>query len=121
MSLRKDYYKILGVARDADVRTIKKSYKRAAVQYHPDKAPAAERAAFEEKFKEVGKGAVGGPGVGGMGLGAGRWGRQRPRRRPRLAAGGGRPDPDPTPLTPPPPGTPAPPPQPPRSRRRTRC
>jgi len=53
MSQRKDYYKILGVDRDADVRGVKKAYKRMAVQFHPDKAPLAERAAFEERFKEV--------------------------------------------------------------------
>jgi hypothetical protein len=54
MSQRKDYYKILGVEKDADLRTVKRAYKKMAVQLHPDKAPLAERPAAEEKFKEVG-------------------------------------------------------------------
>ena len=33
--------------------TIKTAYKRLALQHHPDKAPVAERAAAEDKFKEV--------------------------------------------------------------------
>lgn len=53
MASRKDYYSILGVARDADIRDVKKAYKKAAVAHHPDKAPVAERAAAEDKFKEV--------------------------------------------------------------------
>ena len=53
MSERKDYYKILGVEKSADVRDIKKAYKRLAVQFHPDKAPLAEKDSYEAKFKEV--------------------------------------------------------------------
>lgn len=46
----KDYYKILGVARNADEDTIKQSYRRLARKYHPDvsKEPNAE-----EQFKNV--------------------------------------------------------------------
>ncbi|MCS7246300.1 MAG: DnaJ domain-containing protein [Thermomicrobium sp.] len=46
----KDYYKILGVPRDADQETIRKAYLRLARKYHPDvnKSPQAE-----EKFKEI--------------------------------------------------------------------
>ncbi|KAI1619865.1 DnaJ protein, subfamily C, member 3 [Exophiala viscosa] len=36
----KDYYKVLGVSRDADERTIKKAYRTATKTYHPDKAAA---------------------------------------------------------------------------------
>ncbi|CAD6892195.1 unnamed protein product [Tilletia controversa] len=36
-SKSKDYYKVLGVARDADDRTIKKAYRNLARKYHPDK------------------------------------------------------------------------------------
>lgn len=37
-SKQKDYYKVLGVPRDADERQIKKAYRRLSVEYHPDKA-----------------------------------------------------------------------------------
>ncbi|KAL5361881.1 hypothetical protein BJX96DRAFT_152987 [Aspergillus floccosus] len=39
-SKQKDYYKILGVSRDADERTIKKAYRQLTRQHHPDKATA---------------------------------------------------------------------------------
>lgn len=37
-SKTKDYYKVLGVANDADERQIKAAYRKASKQYHPDKA-----------------------------------------------------------------------------------
>ena len=46
----KDYYKILGVAKDASADDIKKAYRRLAHKYHPDVSQAADA---EEKFKEV--------------------------------------------------------------------
>lgn len=47
----KDYYRILGVDRNADEKTIKRAYRRLAVQYHPDKNPGDRQA--EERFKEI--------------------------------------------------------------------
>ena len=45
----KDYYRILGVSRSSTEDEIKKSYRRVAMQYHPDRNPGDKEA--EEKFK----------------------------------------------------------------------
>ena len=47
----KDYYAILGVSHDADADSIKKAYRKLAMEYHPDKNPGDKKA--EEKFKEI--------------------------------------------------------------------
>ncbi|MEZ4870109.1 MAG: J domain-containing protein [Caldilineaceae bacterium] len=47
----KDYYKTLGVARNADEKEIKRAFRKLAQQYHPDRNPNDPEA--ERKFKEV--------------------------------------------------------------------
>ena len=49
--MRKDYYKILGVPRDADEAIIKKAFRKLAKQYHPDTNGGNLEA--EEKFREI--------------------------------------------------------------------
>src|SRR5947209_7389391 len=51
MATKRDYYEVLGVARDADDETIKKAYRRLAMQFHPDRNVGDHEA--EVKFKEA--------------------------------------------------------------------
>ena len=48
---KRDYYKILDVARDASEADIKKAYRRLAMKHHPDRNPDDQ--ASEEQFKEA--------------------------------------------------------------------
>ena len=49
--MKRDYYEVLGVPRDADLQQIKKAYRKLARQHHPD--VAVDDPNGEEKFKEA--------------------------------------------------------------------
>ena len=48
---KRDYYEVLGVSKNANLDEIKKSYRKLAMQYHPDRNPG--NPAAEKKFKEA--------------------------------------------------------------------
>ncbi len=53
MASKRDYYEVLGVARDVSEDELKKAYRKLAVKFHPDKNAGDKTA--EDKFKEVGE------------------------------------------------------------------
>ncbi len=48
-----DYYELLGVSKDVDEKALKSAFRKAAMQYHPDRNPGDAEA--EKKFKEIGE------------------------------------------------------------------
>ncbi len=50
---KRDYYEILGIAKQATVDEIKRAYRALALKLHPDRVPAEQKKDAEEKFKEL--------------------------------------------------------------------
>lgn len=50
MAVKRDYYEVLGIARDASAEEIKKAFRKLAFQYHPDRN---KDAGASDKFKEI--------------------------------------------------------------------
>jgi molecular chaperone DnaJ len=48
----RDYYEVLGIPRDADVKAIKNAFRKLAMKYHPDRNKSADA---ETRFKEIAK------------------------------------------------------------------
>ncbi|MCE2934084.1 MAG: DnaJ domain-containing protein, partial [Hyphomicrobiales bacterium] len=48
---KRDYYEVLGVAKNADEPALKSAFRKLAMQYHPDKNPGDAEA--ERRFKEI--------------------------------------------------------------------
>lgn len=51
MAMKRDYYEVLGLGRDAEADEVKKAYRQMALKFHPDKNPGNAEA--ERKFKEA--------------------------------------------------------------------
>ncbi len=52
MATKRDYYEVLGIARDASAEEIKRAYRRGALKYHPDKYNG-DKSEGEQRFKEL--------------------------------------------------------------------
>ena len=49
----RDYYEVLGLKEDANIKEIEESFKKLSRKYHPDLANEKEKKTYEEKFKDI--------------------------------------------------------------------
>ncbi|MFH0855207.1 MAG: molecular chaperone DnaJ [Candidatus Omnitrophota bacterium] len=53
VSVKRDYYEVLGVHKNASLDEIKKVYRELALKFHPDRVPHEQKKEAEEKFKDI--------------------------------------------------------------------
>lgn len=53
MTVKRDYYEILGVQKSASLDEVKKAYRELALKFHPDRVPHEKKKEAEEKFKDI--------------------------------------------------------------------
>jgi len=53
MTVKRDYYEILGIQKSASLDEVKKAYRELALKFHPDRVPHEKKKEAEEKFKDI--------------------------------------------------------------------